>query len=100
MSPPRTLGTVYEAKLFLVMPGANALTREITATILARDGLIDAQDTVPVPSSAAVRRKSAPYRAQAAALRDIDGSSPAMSAGGSFGRLFVIIYLKRKSFDV
>jgi hypothetical protein len=68
MSLPRALGTVYEAKLFLVMPGANALTREITATILARDGLLDAQDTVPVPSSAAVRRKSAARRAQAAAL--------------------------------
>jgi hypothetical protein len=26
MSPPRTLGTVDEAKLLLVMPGANALT--------------------------------------------------------------------------
>jgi hypothetical protein len=68
MSLPRTLCTVHEAKLLLVMPGANALTREITATILARDGLIDAQDTVP--SSAAVRRTSAARRAQAAALRN------------------------------
>jgi hypothetical protein len=68
MSPPQTPRMVHEAKLLLVMPGAHALTLELTATILARYGLLDEPATSVVPISrarpirAAVRRKATALR--------------------------------------
>ena len=82
MSPQNTRRVVRETEHMLVMPDANALTRELTATILECYGLLDQPDTSAVPISmarpirAAVRRKAAALRhevqqlsAPAAALR-------------------------------
>jgi hypothetical protein len=41
MHPPPTPRVVRQAKHMLVMPGANTLTRELTATILKRYGLLN-----------------------------------------------------------
>jgi hypothetical protein len=38
---PPTPDVVSEAKLLCLMPGANALTRALTAAILARDGSLE-----------------------------------------------------------
>jgi hypothetical protein len=59
MGPPHTDRVVDEAKLMLLMPGATALTRALTATILASYGLLNPQATAAVPSGAAVREKAA-----------------------------------------
>ena len=63
-----TPDVVSEAKLLWLMPGANELTRAVTAAILTRDGLLDAPPTAPVLRPAAVRQQSAVCRARAAAL--------------------------------
>jgi hypothetical protein len=69
MEPPNSSRVVYEAKLPWLMPGAHALTRELTAAIVESDGLLDAPPAPVVLSTAAVRQKTAATRAQAAALR-------------------------------
>jgi hypothetical protein len=68
MGPPHTDRVVDEAKLMLLMPGATALTRALTATILASYGLLNTQATAAVPSGAAVRQKAAVSGARAAEL--------------------------------
>jgi hypothetical protein len=71
MEPPNTASRVaYEAKLLWLMPGANALTREVTAAILERAGLLAEPPAPAVLSTAAVRQKVAASRARAAALLD------------------------------
>ena len=63
---PPTPDVVSEAKLLCLMLGANALTRALTAAILARDGLLEEPPTGPSP--AAVWQQTAVCRAHAAAL--------------------------------
>jgi hypothetical protein len=68
MGPQNTRRVEREAKRKLLMPGANALTRELTATILERYGVLDKPATSVVPISiarpirAAVRHKAATLR--------------------------------------
>ena len=75
MRPPHTPRVVRQAKSMLVMPGANALTRALTATILERHGLLDPPGTAVVPISqakpirAAVRQKAAALRHEVEQLR-------------------------------
>jgi len=64
-----------KAKRLLWMPGANPLTRELTAAILRSYGLLDAPTTagVPIhlarPIREAVRRMAATLRREVQALR-------------------------------
>jgi hypothetical protein len=59
---------VYEAKLLWLMPGANALTRALTAAIVEHHGLLDEPPPSAGLSAAAVRHQAAVNRVRAAAL--------------------------------
>jgi hypothetical protein len=52
-----------------LMPGANALTRALTAAIVESRGLLEASPPSAALSPAAVRHQAAVRRARAAALR-------------------------------
>jgi hypothetical protein len=75
MSYPKSMNAqnphrmVHEAELLLLMPDANALTRELTAAILESRGLLDAQATVAALSTTAIWQKAFVCQTQAAMLR-------------------------------
>jgi hypothetical protein len=68
--PQPACRVVHHATRPLVMPGANALTRELTAAILACHGLLDEHPPSAAPITAAARRKATACRMKAAALCD------------------------------
>jgi hypothetical protein len=67
--PAPTPRVVYEAQLLWLMPGANALTRALTAAIMESRGLLEASPPSAGLSPAAARHQAAVRRARAAALR-------------------------------
>ena len=75
MPPASPHRVVSKAKRLLWMPGANPLTRELTAAILRSYGLLDAPTTTEVPIHLArsireaVRRRAATLRREVQALR-------------------------------
>jgi hypothetical protein len=64
---PPAPDVVAAAKLLCLMVGANALTRALTAAILAGHGLLEERPTGASPT--AVRQQTAVCRAHAAVLR-------------------------------
>jgi hypothetical protein len=66
--PQRARPIVHNATRPLVMPDANALTRELTAAILERHSLLDEHPPSAVPCTAAVRQRAAALRHEVARL--------------------------------
>ena len=67
MQPPPTPDVLLEAQLWLAMPGANALTRRLTAQILLAHGLADDPGPAAQPFAHLVQHEAARLRRETAA---------------------------------